>query len=163
MRQGPASSPTIAAAIDQMVSRIVRRGRYARRLRSNFIFGKYRYSLCPAPRAGSHYYRIRAELWSGGMSGRRQAGTLNVCAGGNDYPGGGKFDRDRNRAVTWRRGASVAGVGLNARSGFSRWVKVAYRFGGPRGSKHRLCGSGGRDEIRAARIFSGEGRGGRPT
>jgi hypothetical protein len=39
---------------------IVRKGRYARRLRSNFIFSKYKYSLCPAPHRGSHYYRIRS-------------------------------------------------------------------------------------------------------
>ena len=133
-------------------------GPFARRFRSNFYFEEAVIHVCPAPRAGSTYREVRALRWSGGLSSRRQAGTLGVCTGGNDYRPGSYFERSSKRAVKWSPGVSLElpgiTVALESVSGFSRWVKTRFDFRS-QVRQHRLCGSGHRDETVAGRIYSG--------
>jgi hypothetical protein len=138
------------------------RGPYARRMRSNFYFEEAVVHVCPHPGSGSTYEEVRAVRWSGGLSTRTQSGTLYVCYGGNDYPTDSFFRRASKRAVKWGPGVTLElpggiSVGLESISGFSRWVRTHYDFGSGT-SRHRLCGSGGRDETMAGRIYSGRGR-----
>jgi hypothetical protein len=134
------------------------RGPYARRFRSNFYYEEATYHVCPYPGSGSTYREVRALRWSGGLSSRRQAGTIGVCTGGNDYQPGSYFARSSKRAVKWSPGVSLElpgiSVGLESVSGFSRWVKTRFDFGSQI-RRHRLCGSGHRDESVAGRIYSG--------
>jgi hypothetical protein len=135
---------------------VPRRGPYSRRMYSNFIYGKYRIlaTTCGITRVS---YKLRADKWSGGLSSRPQRRAINICTGGNNYPGrGGTFSRSSNRAVTWKRGASLLGVGLSVRSGFSQYVKTSFVFHGK--GPYRLCGSAGRPETEAGRVFSGKAR-----
>lgn len=132
------------------------RGPYARRIRSDFRYGKYRKDFytarCPDQTI------VRAEEWISGVSDRKQRGTINVCRRGDGSPsfiGGAEFQRASKRAVTWAGGVSVFGAGLTVRSGFSRNVQISFNFGGPRNRRHILCGSGGRPPTTAKRIFSG--------
>jgi hypothetical protein len=48
--------------------------------------------------------------------------------------------RDSGRAQTWSAGVTIFGVGLSARSGFSRHVKSEWEFGSRFGG-YWLCGS----------------------
>lgn len=143
------------------VGRTDARGPYARRMRSKFLYVREVWHVCPYPGSGSTYTEVRPLRWSGGLTSRRQSGTTNVCYGGNDYRPGTYFERASRRAVKWGRGVELdlpgVTVGLESISGFSRWVRVRYEFG-DRVRNHRLCGSGGRDESVAGRIFSGRGR-----
>lgn len=131
-------------------------GRFARKILSDFRYGKYRKHF-RTPRCPDQTM-VKAEEWLSGISNRKQRRTINVCRRGSSSPsfaGRSEFHRNTKRAVTWAGGASVFGAGLTVRSGFSRNVQTSFTFGGSTRRGHVLCGSGGRPPTTAKRIFSG--------
>ncbi len=136
-----------------------RTGAYSRQLLSNFQFVRYfKQSWCLGLPSGEE---TRAENWIGSVDdSRKQRGTLRVCPRHNlnvttHYVPGAYFRRDRNAAVDWQGGASAFGLGFSVRSGFSKWVRLAYSFGGRNGKLHYICGSNGQPPSAAPRVFSG--------
>jgi hypothetical protein len=138
---------------------VIRNGRYSRKITSEFIVGRYR--IVDPCRPSENGQRIKVDRWAGGWKdGRRQTGTLNVCRPGaastQKFRGYGVFSRDDGTATTWSGGIEAFGVGLNTRSGFSKWVRLRFDFPRRPESRERyLCGSGGLDVNHAERIFSG--------
>lgn len=68
------------------------------------------------------------------------------------YGPGSTFYRSESRAVTWTGAAEVYGASLTSRSGFSKHVHMALKFG--QGSSHWLCGD---NDVppKSSRVFSG--------
>lgn len=133
------------------------RRRYARKQRSGFEFRhqKARNNTCAV-----WEQVIRTTSWLGGDDDRqRQKGALDRCdpsAFPAGFRSGGTFYRDRNAAVRWTRAVAAFGVNLTAQSGFSKNVTLEYRWGGPPGKQHYLCGPDGRQSpMDAGRVFSG--------
>ena len=131
--------------------------RYARKLRSVFEFSHQaaRNHTCAV---WDHY--VRAESWIGGTnSDLRQPGALNRCDAASlldGFDSGATYERRSNHAVRWTRGVAVFGVYLTSKSGFSNHVTLEYKFGGPGGKEHYLCGPDGRSSpYEAPRVFSG--------
>jgi hypothetical protein len=138
---------------------VTRNGVYSRKITSEFIVGRYRITSPCNPHENGE--RLKLDRWAGGWDdGRRQSGTLWVCrpnaTSTQGYAGYGYFRRDDGEATTWSGGLEAFGVGLNTRSGFSRWVRLRFEFPRrPAGKKRYLCGSDGADVNHAKRIFSG--------
>jgi hypothetical protein len=66
---------------------------------------------------------------------------------------------ESNRAVRWTVGVEAFGVALTSQSGFSKNVKLSYRFGGSGRKVHRVCGTDGKQAIwQSGRAFSGTRR-----
>ncbi len=134
-----------------------RRGPYARRLFSKFLFRKERVITC-AP-FGPESDVVRAVRWDGGWGSVKQRRTIRVCRTGLfPYAGGDRFATSTQAAVIFHAGVHVFGAGLDVQSGFSQYVSVEYKFGGSRHQQHWLCGPGGAPITEAARIFSGKAR-----
>jgi hypothetical protein len=134
-----------------------RRGPYARRLYSKFLFRKERVITC-AP-FGPESDVVRAVRWDGGWGSVKQRRTIRVCRTGL-YPfhHGDGFQTSNAAAVTFRASVHVFGAGLDVQSGFSQYVSIHFRFGGPPRRVHWLCGSHGAPITEASRIFSGRAR-----
>lgn len=131
------------------------RRRYARKLRTKFEFTREQIRVTPCS-AWETY--IRVTNWLGGSDDSvKQTKTLNVCD--STYLGGelrgARAEVYSGDAVRWKRGVSVFGVYLTAKSGFSSNVGLEYRFGSTR-NRYYLCGPGGkRGYANAPRVFSG--------
>jgi hypothetical protein len=133
-----------------------RKGPYARRISSQFQYQLSDTIVC-AP-YGPKYPTVKAQRWNGGFNDRKQTGTLFVCRGGINYRGGDTFNRTDSSATIWKAGGGAFGASLDVQSGFSKFVRISYKFGGSNARVHRLCGSGGRAPTDAPRIFSGKAR-----
>jgi hypothetical protein len=134
---------------------IIRR-RYSRKLRSEFEFTREaaRNDTCAA-----WSIEIRATAWIGGGDDSIKQRGLDRCipdALGLGFPSGYGFQRNRDSAVRYTRGVSAFGVSLTTQSGFSESVELHYRFRGPHGKRHWLCGPDGRQSpFESGRVFSG--------
>jgi hypothetical protein len=132
------------------------RRRYSRKLRSEFQFTREaaRNDTC-----AKWSIEIRATSWIGGGDDRIKSRGLDRCmpsALGLGFPSGYGFLRNRNSAVRYTRGVSVFGVSLTTQSGFSESVELHYRFRGPRGKRHWLCGPDGRQSpFESGSVLSG--------
>jgi hypothetical protein len=134
-----------------------RRGPYARRLFSKFLFRKERVITC-AP-FGPESDVVRAVRWDGGWGSVKQRGTIRVCRTGLfPYSGGDRFATSSEAAAIFHAGVHVFGASLDVQSGFSEYVSTEFKFGGSRNKRHWLCGPRGVPITDAARIFSGKAR-----
>jgi hypothetical protein len=134
-----------------------RRGPYARRLFSKFLFRKERVITC-AP-FGPESDVVRAVRWDGGWGSVKQRGTIRVCRTGlTPFAGDDTFSTSNAAAVIFRAGLHVFGAGIDVQSGFSQYVSIHFRFGGSRRKAHYLCGARGVPVTEASRIYSGKAR-----
>lgn len=96
----------------------------------------------------------RPFAWNGGLW--RGPTTPERYCGGDQakyrqpISAGGTFTRDRTRAQTWSGGASVHGVGVTTRAGFSSAVKQTWKAGK---NPTWVCGSNGPPK-ESARVFT---------
>lgn len=134
------------------------RRRYARVLRSGFIFEKrkVRNNTC----AVWDVYILTTDWQATQDTTVKQRGTLNRCVpeafDRRGWGGGASFETARNKAVRWGQGVRVYNAGLTTRSGFDERVKVAFDFRGREAKQHYLCGPDGKQSAASAgRIFSG--------
>ena len=134
-------------------------GAYSRRQYSEFEYEKVRKaSGC----TGVVKHEIRAKRWLGDHTSKKQRNAIRVCNKSDRvktsrYTGRG-YRRASGEAVGWEGGASVFGVGLTVRSGYSKFIRAKWNWGGPRGRPHYLCGDDG-PPTTSGRIFSGLKRG----
>jgi hypothetical protein len=120
-------------------------------VRSRFIYDRYEY-FC----AGGRREKVVPREWFGDVM--SEATPPRGCAtapeerlgrfGSNTW-----FDRDKERAAEWNGAATVFGVSLSARSGYSERVHAHWDFGTD--SMHLLCGDDG-PPARASHIFAGK-------
>jgi hypothetical protein len=138
---------------------------WARQLRSDFIYAKYRKQTVTLYGAVcSTWYTIEPKEWVGGgiLAGADESQYLHKCL--TTYarwhitqgPASSWF-RASNKLRTWGAAVNVnlgsGGLGLNAWTGASRWVRYDYYFG-TRVHDHYLCGN---DDFpkRSSRVFAG--------
>jgi hypothetical protein len=138
---------------------------WARQLRSDFVYAKYRkQTLNPWGDVCSTWYTIEPKEWVGGgiVPGADESQYLHQCLTTyarwriNQGPASSWF-RANNKLRTWGAAASVdlgsGGLGLQAWTGASRWVRYDYYFG-TRIHDHYLCGNDDYPK-RSSRIFAG--------
>jgi len=138
---------------------------WARQLRSDFVYAKYRkQTVNPWGGVCSTWYTIEPREWVGGgiVAGTDESQYLHQCLTTyarwriNQGPATSWF-RASNKLRTWGGAATVdlgsGGLDLKAWTGASRWVRYDYSFG-TRIHDHYLCGS---DDFpkRSSRIFAG--------
>ena len=138
---------------------------WARVLRSDFVYGKYRKQTIDfLGNVCSTWYTIEPKEWVGGgiVPGADESQYLHKCL--TTYrqwyirqgPGSTWF-RESNKLRTWGVAAVVGlgtgGIGLEAWTGASRWVTYDYAFG-TRIYDHYLCGNDAYPR-RSTRIFAG--------
>lgn len=138
---------------------------WARQLRSDFIYAKYRKQTVDLfGNVCSTWYTIEPKEWVGGgiVPGADESQYLHKCL--TTYrqwyirqgPGSTWF-RGSNKLKTWGVAATVGlgsgGLGLSAWTGASRWVTYDYSFG-TQIFDHYLCGNDAYPR-RSSRVFAG--------
>jgi hypothetical protein len=119
-------------------------------VRSRFVYDKYEY-FCPSGRRE----KVAPREWLGDVNAAPTA--ERGCKHAPDtrlgrYGRNSLFDRDKERAVTWSGAASIFGVAVSARSGYSERVRAHWDFG--QESLHLLCGDDG-PPWQSSHIFAG--------
>ena len=137
--------------------------RWAKEIRSEFVYTKYRSELVCGGLKVSEQYEIKATDWIGNIRTDADLTYLDdrcyqdhfaymAVSGRNAL-----VTRDSNRYGKFVGAATVtvggATVSLDARSGMSRYVRVRWDFGG-KTAKHVLCGTDA-PLPRSSRIFAG--------
>src|SRR5439155_7054617 len=138
---------------------------WAHQLRSDFVYAKYRkQSLNFWGDVCSTWYTIEPKEWVGGgiVPGADESQYLHQCLTTyakwrvNQGPASSWF-RASNKLRTWGAAATVdlgsGGLGLQAWTGASRWVRYDYSFG-TRIHDHYLCGNDDYPK-RSSRVFAG--------
>ena len=102
---------------------------------------------------------MRAVRWDGGWGSVKQRRTIRVCRTGlTPFGGDDTFTTANAAAAIFHAGVHVFGAGLDVQSGFSQYVSLHFRFGGPHRRVHYLCGERGVPITEASRIYSGKAR-----
>jgi hypothetical protein len=136
--------------------------RWAKEVRSEFVYTKYRAELVCGGLVVSEHFEIKATDWVGNIRTGADLRYLDDRCYQDHFPylaefgANGRFDRNSNRYGTFVGAATVtlggATVSLNARSGMSRYVRISLKFG--LRARHVLCGSNALLPT-ASRIFAG--------
>jgi hypothetical protein len=129
-----------------------RRAGFHHELLTSFHFVKRTDDSCVGVR-----YTVKATRWNGGAEdGPVASDPSDGCRKApysshkQAYDHGTSFDRDSNQAVEYGAAVSVLGVKLSATSGYSKFVRVEWRFQAP----GWLCGDTG-PPTTAHRLFAG--------
>jgi hypothetical protein len=138
---------------------------WARVLRSDFIYAKYRkQTLDLFGNVCSTWYTIEPKEWVGGgiVPGADESQYLHQCLTTYrqwkiDQGPGTTWFRAGNKLRTWGIAATVGlgsgGLGVSAWTGASRWVRYDYAFGHS-SFDHYLCGNDNLPK-RSTRVFAG--------
>jgi hypothetical protein len=119
-------------------------------VKTRFLYDRFEFT-CPSGK----FQKVVAREWMGDI--QSEATTVHGCAGAPEerlgrYTPETEVKRNKEKAVRWEGAAGVFGASLNARSGYSRWVRGYWRFG--RDPMHLLCGDDGPPK-QAGHIFAG--------
>lgn len=115
--------------------------KYGRRESTVFHYGKYKWVNCGQIIS----YEVDALQWtSGAQDGQDNSSydyhcTTTYSAYARSFGLNTSFERSSNAAVTFNAAASVFGVGLTVKSGYSTYVVAHWNFGNS-ASQHWLCG-----------------------
>ena len=134
------------------------RSNFGRQLKVRMLFHKIERFLSCNPQVRS--WRWEAKKWEPSQQYGNDLRHLDdhcldtLAQFRSPFAPGGEYHKNESRAHEWDVGAEIAGVGVNARSGWSQWVDSHWRFG-RRFDTYWLCGNNNANLDEATRIFAG--------